>query len=327
MCVCHTTYMLDHAGRLRFLLLLPVAYTIFLVCTTHLARVPNRTAAPRTAAPSLYTGTAAPRTAAPVMYTGMRAELHDEITALRALRSVRLPRPAWRVPVYVLSLGGARLRLFEEEMAAEKQDFKVVNVSLGSMLRTDYVEHVQEPGLIGCTIAHLAFAKQLALEGHRCALVVEDDARFGLSTYWPVALHELCNTMHQRDPEWTTLMLYSSDTGVPAGAKGIEIRRYTDGLWGTVSYLATRRWALNLMRLTGNGTRLMHEEVGARYGMADSVMYQCRGCSAYALRPNYVFPDNLEAGTQVGPVSESLARDELHIKSALDTIRASARFL
>ena len=300
--------MLDHAGRLRFLLLLPVAYTIFLVCTTHHAPRPNRTAAPR----------------APVLYTGIRAQLHEEITVLRALRSVRLPRPAWRVPVYVLSLGGARLRSFEEEMVEEKQHFEVVDASLNPTIRTDYVGH--GPGVIGCTMAHLAFAKQLALDGHRCALVAEDDARFGLSTYWPVALHELCDSMDRRDPEWTTLMLYSSDTGVPAQeADGIEIRRYTDGLWGAASYLATRRWALNLMRLTGNGTRLMREEVGARYGVADSVVYQCRGCSAYALRPNYVFVDNLEAATQVGPVTESSARDDLHIRSALLTIRASVR--
>lgn len=200
---------------------------------------------------------------------------------------------------------------FKKEMAVEGQHFVVVPQS-NRPLDSDYPE-LKDAGVMKCTRAHLSFAQELMRRGDECAVVAEDDATFALSAYWPLSLKDLCSRMFQQDPNWTTLTLYSSDRNVPKEGS-IEIRKYTEGTWGTVSYLATKRWAEIVMRLSHNNTRLMKSEIGSRYGSSDSSMYAFKGSSGYVLRPSYVFPNNVRVGSIVhNGTKSSIERNNIHL--------------
>jgi len=302
----------SHAGRFYFAVLFLMACMLVLIYTARRPEFVKRLGSERRAS------TRAPT---PEFVTDREA-LASEIADLDLSRAWMPPMPPWNVPVYVLSMGGERLRRFAAEMATENQTYQLVNTSVLTKLRTDFHE---PESAIACTRAHLAFAERMVRDGHRCALVAEDDASFKMSIYWPVTPREMCDRMDTEDPEWTTLMLYSSDTRAP-DSYPFEVQRHSHSLWGTVSYMATRRWALSMMRLTGNATRLMRDEIGTTHGVADVVAYECKGCSAWVARPSFVFPNNLDYGTQVGQTSERAWRDGQHIGIALRTVRTSLQY-
>jgi len=258
--------------------------------------------------------------------TGPRKKLATKTDALHKVRAERrsLRRHFQRVdvPVYVLTLGGKRKAQILKELKLEGVTDYVIVEQPTTTLKHDYPISKSQ---LGCTSAHIAFALALSKANDLdCAVVVEDDASFALSSFWPFSLRELCNRMFERDPEWTTLMLYSSDTSQPHEAHAVSVRKYTEGTWGTVSYLATSKWADKIIGLTQSNTRMMKSEIGSLYGTADSVLYAFRGSSGYVLHPNYVFPNNAVVTTTVQQGGESSeSRDSSHIAGANSLIEAS----
>mmetsp|Transcript_12647 Transcript_12647/g.38053 ORF Transcript_12647/g.38053 Transcript_12647/m.38053 type:complete len:349 (-) Transcript_12647:166-1212(-) len=146
-------------------------------------------------------------------------------------------------------------------------------------------------GELGCTLSHLAAARQLILDGHEAALVVEDDARFDLASRWPFSLTQLID---QLPPDWTTLQLYHGSHTQPPRDVGasVTISPCSPGMTGTLAYILSRRGADSLMRLTHGGRALHRVSLGTRSGQADVVLFEFPGAQAFALWPRYVFPYN-----------------------------------
>jgi GR25 family glycosyltransferase involved in LPS biosynthesis len=221
------------------------------------------------------------------------------------------------VPVFVLSLGGERQKTMIQELKDEQvTDFIVVGQPSVDLL-TDYPVKKSE---VGCTRAHIAFAQSLLKKPEvDCAVVVEDDASFALTSHWPFSLREICNRMFENHDQWTTLMLYSSDRKLPNENHVLSVTPYREGIWGTVAYLATQRWARLIVNITANNTRLFKKEIGSKYGTADSSVYAFKGAKGYILRPNFVFPNNLVAKSTIG----NQKRDKRHIGVANELLKVS----
>jgi len=225
------------------------------------------------------------------------------------------------VKVFALSLGGQRLEDFKQEMAAQWHDDYVI-VTQPKSLDKNWKKGNKDPsfqsdypisrGEASCTRAHLAFAWELKASGEDCALVAEDDASFLLSSYWPVSLRDLCDGMSKFDPKWTTLQVYQDGSRV-RGAKltGLKIDTYPEGVWGTVAYLATQKWADDMIRLSHNNTRLMKADFMSEYGVADSALYHYKGANEYLVTPGLFFPNNVAHGTTV--VASGKSRDLMHM--------------
>ena len=96
-----------------------------------------------------------------------------------------------------------------------------------------------------------------------------------------------------------------------------------------MAYLATQRWAARILTVTHNNTRMLRKEVGSLYGLTDSAMFNFRGAHGYVVQPNYVFPDNTQHGSQIGPnkkqVELKVDRDHLAVQDSLESIKRSAR--
>mmetsp|Transcript_48254 Transcript_48254/g.112807 ORF Transcript_48254/g.112807 Transcript_48254/m.112807 type:complete len:268 (+) Transcript_48254:48-851(+) len=150
-------------------------------------------------------------------------------------------------------------------------------------------------GELGCTLSHLAVAKQLEQAGHPAALVLEDDAHLGLVPLWPVPLAELVKAL---PPLWTTLQLYhGTDASLEPPLRGhsaivpydLTARVRSPG---TVAYLLSRRGARALLRLTDEGASVHERNLQTRDGHADTVMFEFPGALSFIVWPRYVLPYN-----------------------------------
>jgi hypothetical protein len=148
---------------------------------------------------------------------------------------------------------------------------------------------------LGCTLSHLAVARRLAEDGHAAALVIEDDAHFGLVPLWPISLPELVGALPS---DWTSLLLYHGTDArhePPRRGHTALVPYDTTGRVrspGTVAYVLSRRGALELLRLTDGGTTVHATKLGTRDGHADTVMYEFPGARPFVAWPRYVLPYN-----------------------------------
>mmetsp|Transcript_8641 Transcript_8641/g.22725 ORF Transcript_8641/g.22725 Transcript_8641/m.22725 type:complete len:268 (-) Transcript_8641:117-920(-) len=147
-------------------------------------------------------------------------------------------------------------------------------------------------GELGCTLSHLAVAKQLEQAGHPAALVLEDDAHLGLVPLWPVPLAELVKAL---PPLWTTLQLYhTADVAYapPAGDAPVGLTVVPYGgvhMSGTVAYVLSRRGADALMRCTRAGRAVHRKGLATRNGLTDTILYEFPHAEPWALWPRYIF--------------------------------------
>lgn len=238
------------------------------------------------------------------------------------------------VPVYVLTLGGERQKLIEKELHHEQVNFTIVtqppvlpaNWEANMESEIFHTDYPIDKGEAGCTRAHVAFAGELLKAGHRCGLVLEDDASLSLSPYWPLSLSELCDTMFQHDPKWTTLKIYvdSSHYESRSGC-AFELVKFKQPNYGTVAYLATQAWAQRLLNITHNNTRLFQNEVQSDFGVADSAIYGFHGERGYVLTTGLVYPNNIAHTSVVRSTEDHDLLDHLNI--AVGTISIALNHL
>lgn len=176
----------------------------------------------------------------------------------------------------------------------------------------------ESPAELGCTLSHLAAARQLLLDGHEAAIVLEDDAHLGAASRWPFTPAEL---VAQLPPEWTTLQLYhdadarhapttgAAATLVPYAHRGARMR-------GAVGYVLSRRGADMLMRLTRGGRALHRASIGTRDGRADTLLFEFPGAIPFAVWPRYVIPYNDLSPARRSTVYRPASRTLAHVRSA-----------
>lgn len=215
-------------------------------------------------------------------------------------------RPVLDLPVYYINKEGDRRR-----QAAFEDRINELYISPSLLVRIPAVDgraHLEEEWTtsgfrltaeeLGRTLSHLSAAKELVIDGHEAALIVEDDAHFALAVRWPFKLSDLIASL---PPTWTSLQLFHGADGrlapeVDEGVSATIVPRRTN-MRGSLAYvLHRRRGAEVLLRLTGQGRELHRAALGTRDGKADTVMFEFPGASAYALWPRYIFPDVTVSG-------------------------------
>lgn len=159
----------------------------------------------------------------------------------------------------------------------------------------------ESAGELGCTLSHLAAAKQIYLAGHEAAIVLEDDAHLGLAGLWPRPVSWLTR---QLPTNWTTIQLYHGtqpfEEPPDLGPERLRLVPYDLSAQvrspGTVAYAISRRGAELLLSLTDGGTAVHRRLLHTRDGRADTVMYEFPESAPYVVWPRYVFPYNDMAG-------------------------------
>lgn len=145
---------------------------------------------------------------------------------------------------------------------------------------------------LGRTLSHLAAARQLMLDGHEAALIVEDSAHFGLAPRWPFRLSEL---VAQLPATWTTLQLYhTADVRyLPAAGSAdtaVTIVPYAGvHMSGTIAYVLSRRGADALMRATRAGRAVHRVALATRNGLTDTILFEFPHAEPWAVWPRYIF--------------------------------------
>ncbi|KAG8464577.1 hypothetical protein KFE25_009945 [Diacronema lutheri] len=202
------------------------------------------------------------------------------------------------VPVYFINAEGdaPQRRAIEERLARLRPP------AMGRIQSVDGALHLDEdrahgfPGQsayeLGRTLSHLAAARQLMLDGHDAALVVEDSAHLGLAPRWPFRLSEL---LAQLPATWTTLQLYhTADVWHAPGAvpsePALTVVPYGGAhMGGTVAYVLSRRGADALMRATRAGRAVHRVALATRNGRTDTILFEFPHAEPWAIWPRYVF--------------------------------------
>lgn len=209
------------------------------------------------------------------------------------------------LPVYYVNMDAhadrrARIEARLKEMGPPPSIVRVAGVNGAAHMANAQVHSGfgwDSAGELGCTLSHLAVARQLLRDGHAAALVLEDDAHLGLVPLWPLSARGLTNLL---PPGWTTLRLYHGtgaefEPELKHGAQAV-LTPYdlsaTVRSPGTVAYVLSREGASALLALTDHGRGVHRDRLRTRDGRADTVMYEFPGALPYIVWPRHIFPYN-----------------------------------
>jgi len=152
------------------------------------------------------------------------------------------------IPIYYINLDRSLFRRQRFEKQAQKYEIQnsIVRIrgvdgqnltnlrygDVGDFKFRHYLENGSK-GEAGCALSHLRALLQIYRDGHKTALLFEDDISFVLLPHWPRDLQSIIDEIPKED--------YALHMGFTRYRKDKIFGTYTKNLWGTYAYLLSRK--------------------------------------------------------------------------------------